>query len=119
LINLVLNAKDAMPKGGEITITTKIEPLPKGLDRTEEPQANIYVHLSVSDQGIGIPEEALNRIFEPFSTTKERESGTGLGLAIAYSIVEDHNGYIFAESQEGEGAVFHVYLPIAKSEETR
>ncbi len=112
LINLVLNAKDAMPGGGEIVVRTETEPLPEKIARIENIVRGRYVHLSVSDTGTGIPEEIITRIFEPFFTTKEKGSGTGLGLAMVYAIVKEHLGHISVESFEGRGSVFHVYLPL-------
>ncbi|RLD98578.1 MAG: hypothetical protein DRI91_02840 [Aquificota bacterium] len=112
IINLVLNAKDAMPNGGEIVIRTEIGELPSEILEVERLKEGKYVHMSVSDTGVGIPPEILSRIFEPFFTTKEKGVGTGLGLAMVYGIVKDHWGHITVESDEGKGATFHVYLPL-------
>ena len=112
VINLVLNAKDAMPEGGEIKVRTNIDPLPQEIVKVESVEPDGYVHLSVLDTGTGIPEEMGPRIFDPFFTTKEKGSGTGLGLAMVYAIVKEHHGYILVESEEGKGSVFHVYLPL-------
>ncbi len=112
LMNLVVNARDAMPKGGEITIGT--EALEVGLEhaaRNAEARVGPHVCLSVSDTGCGIPPEVLPRIFEPFFTTKEAGKGTGLGLATAYGIVKQHQGWIEVQSQLGRGTVFKVFLP--------
>jgi len=114
LINLVLNAKDAMPDGGEIVITTETTPPPKEITKLEGPKAGRYIHLTVSDTGTGIPEEIITRIFEPFFTTKEKGTGTGLGLAMVYGIIKEHHGHISAKSQGGKGSVFHVYLPLVE-----
>ena len=112
VINLVLNAKDAMPEGGEIKVRTNIDPLPQEIVKVESVEPDGYVHLSVLDTGTGIPDEMVPRIFDPFFTTKEKGSGTGLGLAMVYAIVKEHHGYILVESEEGKGSVFHVYLPL-------
>ncbi len=112
IINLVLNAKDAMPNGGQIVVKTEIGELPLEIIEVEKLKKGKYVHLSVSDTGTGIPPEIISRIFEPFFTTKEKGVGTGLGLAMVYGIVKDHFGHITVESDQGKGATFHVYLPL-------
>jgi len=113
LINLLINARDAMPDGGEVEIKTEIVNLRKGMLMVESMKSGQYVHISVSDTGTGIPSENISKIFEPFFTTKEKGVGTGLGLAMVYGIVKDHCGHIFVESEEGEGSTFHIYLPLA------
>jgi CheY-like chemotaxis protein len=109
LVNLMVNARDAMPEGGRLTVTTRRHIEPAGghpaLERRE------WVHISVSDTGIGIPEQLRERIFEPFFTTKPRGQGTGLGLATTYGVVQQCGGTIFVDSIEGEGTVFRVYVP--------
>ncbi len=112
IINLVLNAKDAMPDGGEIIIRTEVGELPPEILQVEKLKKGRYVHLSVADTGTGIPSEIISRIFEPFFTTKGKGMGTGLGLAMVYGIVKEHMGHIHVESDEGKGATFHVYLPL-------
>jgi two-component system sensor histidine kinase AtoS len=97
-LNIILNALDAMPDGGELTVAT-------GWDRDHQ-----AVWISFTDTGVGIPEEDQPRIFEPFFTRKFR--GTGLGLTISYSIVERHGGRIELESRVGQGSRFTVFLPI-------
>lgn len=114
LLNLILNAVDAMPEGGEITIRTQEISLPDRRRYLAHLPAGRYVHLSVADTGVGIPEEHLPHIFEPFYTTKERGKGTGLGLAMVYGIVKEHKGEITVESKVGEGTVFDIYLPISE-----
>jgi two-component system, cell cycle sensor histidine kinase and response regulator CckA len=111
LLNLCVNARDAMPKGGTLTIATG------EVDGADIPQgraqgaAGRYVLVRVSDDGIGIDETAKRRIFDPFFTTKGIGKGTGLGLALVQSIVTGHNGFIDLESEAGRGAVFSIYFP--------
>ncbi|HLG88313.1 MAG TPA: ATP-binding protein [Alphaproteobacteria bacterium] len=112
LINLAVNARDAMPDGGKLTISTAArdteEPIRQGLD--EMPPGR-WVSISVKDTGIGIPKENLARIFEPFFSTKEIGSGTGLGLSTVYGIVRQTGGFVFVDSAPGQGATFTIYLP--------
>lgn len=118
LANLILNARDAMPEGGEITFKTEnvnIGEVNNGLF-PEIIKPGHYVILSVSDTGIGMSQEIIDRIFDPFFTTKEVGKGTGLGLAGAYGIVKNHGGYIFCNSEPGKGATFSIYLPHLKRE---
>lgn len=105
--NIVINAQQAMPKGGVITITAQNMVL-KEL-QVVTLHAGRYVRISVKDSGIGIPADILPRIFDPFFTTKQK--GSGLGLATAFSIMTRHNGYIDVESMPGKGTTFHLYLP--------
>jgi two-component system, cell cycle sensor histidine kinase and response regulator CckA len=112
LLNLAVNARDAMPRGGQLTIRTAI----RIFDDTEahrnpEARAGTFTCLSVSDTGCGIPLDILPRIFEPFFTTKEAGKGTGLGLATVYGIVKQHQGWIEVESEVGRGTTFHVFFP--------
>jgi len=112
LINLAVNARDAMPNGGVLTIRTanvSVEET-KSLGHVLMPSGN-YVTIEVADTGVGIPKENLGKIFEPFFTTKEKGHGTGLGLASVYGIVKQTGGYIFPESELGKGTVFRIYLP--------
>jgi two-component system cell cycle sensor histidine kinase/response regulator CckA len=112
IINLVVNARDAMPGGGTLTIRTanhtQAGPMRRG---AETMPAGSYVLIEVSDTGMGIPRENLERIFEPFFSTKEIGSGTGLGLSTVYGIVKQTGGFIFVDSSKGRGAVFQIYLP--------
>ena len=112
MMNLVVNARDAMADGGEIRIETRCEYLEDDLsrDRVTVPGGQ-YVVVSVSDVGKGIPKDQLNRIFEPFFTTKRTGEGTGLGLSMVYGIVKQTGGFIFADSVVGEGATFSLYFP--------
>jgi PAS domain S-box-containing protein len=116
VMNFIVNARDAMPKGGDITITTDYRTITKGMrDVPPYVTPGQYVQLTVSDTGVGIPEGLLNKIFEPFFTTKDRDKGTGLGLAMAYGVIKDHKGYIAVQSQLGSGSSFSVYLPACES----
>ena len=112
LMNLVTNARDAMPGGGRLDIGTEKIELDEEFVRTHGyGRAGTFVRISVSDTGTGIDKHLLERIFEPFYTTKEVGKGTGLGLSIVYGIIKQHNGYINAYSEPGEGTVFKIYLP--------
>ncbi len=112
LLNLVVNARDAMPDGGHLRIETLLITLSEA-EAHRHPQATVgdFVGLRVSDTGEGIAPEILPRIFDPFFTTKDVGKGTGLGLATVYGIVEQHRGWITVESEVGHGTTFHVFLP--------
>ena len=117
LMNLVANARDAMPKGGSLSIEThraEIEEADAVPERFVAPGR--YGVISVRDSGTGIPPEVVQHIFEPFFTTKEVGKGTGLGLSMVYGIVKKHNGYITVNSEIGTGTIFHVYLPMIAAE---
>jgi PAS domain S-box-containing protein len=112
LMNLATNARDAMPRGGDLRIETACVEIDGEFRRAHgfgEPGK--YALLSVADTGTGIDEKTKGRIFEPFFTTKEVGKGTGLGLSIVYGIVKQHGGYVTVESQQGKGTVFRIYLP--------
>jgi two-component system cell cycle sensor histidine kinase/response regulator CckA len=112
LLNLVVNARDAMPQGGRVTITAQSVTIgEKTTQAHAEARSGEFVCLSVRDNGTGIAPENLSRIFEPFFTTKEVGKGTGLGLATVYGIVKQHQGWINVQSQLGEGTVFEIFLP--------
>src|SRR5204863_7040767 len=96
-MNLIMNARDAMPRGGELTLATETE--------------NSSVHVEVSDSGDGIPADHLDKIFDPFFTTKSTSRGTGLGLAVTYGIIREHAGKIRVESAVGRGASFRLEFP--------
>jgi two-component system, cell cycle sensor histidine kinase and response regulator CckA len=111
IMNLVVNAKDAMPNGGRILIQTSEEELDAVRREHSLIQPGSYILLSVSDTGGGMDKETQSRIFEPFFTTKEKGKGTGLGLSTVYGIVKQSGGYIFAHSDVGSGTSFRIYLP--------
>jgi signal transduction histidine kinase/CheY-like chemotaxis protein len=114
LMNLCINAGDAMPEGGRLTIEAdhvRLEPADIAEDDTHTPGE--YVRIRVRDEGIGMTQEIRDRIFEPFFTTKPRGKGTGLGLATAHAIVRDHGGHIAVETEPGVGTTFEVLLPAA------
>ncbi len=100
-INLFLNARDAMPGGGELKIQTAMN--------------DSMVIVDIQDTGVGISEENIKRIYDPFFTTKGMGKGTGLGLAVTYGIVQDHGGHIFVDSSPGKGTHFRLKLPTRKS----
>ena len=112
LLNLAVNARDAMPRGGQLAVRVAIVDVDEAhVQRHPEARAGRFVCVSKTDTGSGIPPEYLPRIFEPFFTTKEVGKGTGLGLATVYGIVKQHQGWIEVESAVGKGSTFRIYIP--------
>jgi PAS domain S-box-containing protein len=116
LMNLATNARDAMPSGGSLHISTgTVELGQRFIDLHGYGKAGAYALLSVTDSGSGMDEKTVKKMFEPFFTTKEVGKGTGLGLAIVYGIIKQHGGYINVYSEPGFGTIFKIYLPLIKS----
>jgi two-component system, cell cycle sensor histidine kinase and response regulator CckA len=117
IINIITNARDAMPNGGPLSISTGIVHADESFVRHYEgAEIGNYAVITIRDKGIGIDDETRRRIFEPFFTTKEIGKGTGLGLAVVYGIIHQHNGMIHVESEYGKGSTFTVYLPLLKGD---
>ena len=113
VMNIVTNARDAMPEGGRLTISTAVRSMDGHVFDNGSMATGEYAVLKISDTGVGIEIQEQERIFEPFFTTKEVGKGTGLGLSMAYGIIRQHKGWISVESAVGGGSVFAVYLPLA------
>jgi PAS domain S-box-containing protein len=111
-LNLCVNARDAMPNGGNLSLSTRLITGEKVHARFPEAKASEYVLIEVSDTGTGMDEATQNRIFEPFFTTKEPGKGTGLGLAVAFGIIHIHQGFIDVSSEPGNGTTFSIYFPV-------
>lgn len=114
IMNLAINARDAMPNGGNISVSVQSRDirngaLPKGFDAGE------YAELVVQDNGQGIPPELLDQVFEPFFTTKKKDKGTGLGLSTTKQVVEEYGGFMRLESELGQGSAFHLFFPLTRS----
>ncbi len=119
LMNLAANARDAMPFGGTLAISTSNVVMSSTEESPRPVGPGEYVRLEVRDTGSGIPADVLPKVFEPFFTTKPEGKGTGLGLAMVYGVVQQSGGFIFVDSQPGEGAVFTIYLPRTKDSTRR
>jgi PAS domain S-box-containing protein len=118
VLNLCINARDAMPRGGTLSLVTTLVSGDALVSQYAEVAAPLYVSLQVSDTGVGMDQQTKRRIFEPFFTTKDKGKGTGLGLATVYGIIESHGGFVDVESEVGIGTTFHIYLP-AQSYQSR
>jgi len=113
LLNICINARDAMPGGGELMISTKSFDMDDDFCRMHEgSKPGGYVQITIADTGTGMDEVTRDKIFDPFFTTKDKDFGTGLGLSMVWSIVKNHNGYIKVDSTPKEGSTFQVYLPV-------
>jgi CheY-like chemotaxis protein len=118
LLNLAVNARDAMPDGGTLTISAENEILEASPEAANPVKPGFYVVVRVTDTGTGIPKEILDKIFEPFFTTKEVGKGTGLGLASVLGIVKSHGGFVQVQTAVGKGTTFLVYLPALEKAQT-
>ncbi len=117
LMNLLVNAKDAMPDKGTVSVQTSNVEIGEEISAAHpEARPGEYVMISMSDTGVGIPPEVRDKIFEPFFTTKESGKGSGLGLAMVYGIVKQHNGYVWVYSDVGRGTTFEIFLPRCREE---
>jgi len=112
LLNLLVNARDAMPDGGSISIIAKRVTVNEVREQIPGVEGTEFIHIGISDTGSGMDEETKQRIFEPFFTTKEVGKGTGLGLAVVYGIIRNHKGYVNVQSAPGEGTTFNLYFPM-------
>ncbi|MFQ5799215.1 MAG: response regulator, partial [Bacteroidota bacterium] len=116
-LNLFINARDAMPEGGTLTVETNYADLHEGTASLyEQGKSGTYLKVVIGDTGIGMERRVLQRIFEPFFTTKDSGKGTGLGLSVVYGVVHGHGGFIHVESKEGVGTTFVLFLPRLTSE---
>jgi signal transduction histidine kinase len=113
LLNLFVNAVEAMPRGGQLLVRTRNAPAAAAEQRVDRPPPKDHVLLEVSDTGVGMEPDTLKRIFDPFFTTKDLGRGTGLGLASVQGIIKNHNGSIEVSSKKGAGTTFRVFFPAA------
>jgi nitrogen-specific signal transduction histidine kinase/CheY-like chemotaxis protein len=119
VMNLVSNAAEAMPEGGQVLIKAENQYVDKPITGYDDVEEGDYVVLTVSDAGVGIPQEEIGQIFEPFYTKKVMgRSGTGLGMAVVWGTVKDHKGYIHVESNPGRGTTFKLYFPVTREQST-
>ena len=114
LLNIFVNAWQAMPEGGNLYIQTKNEILDDNFVHPYGAAPGKYIKISIMDTGIGMDEKTMKRVFDPFFTTKQKERGTGLGLASAYGIIKNHDGIITVESTKDKGTIFNLYLPASE-----
>jgi CheY-like chemotaxis protein len=114
LLNIYVNAWQAMPDGGTLKLETEDVTLDAKDCKPYQIEPGRYVHISVTDTGIGMDQKTIKRIFDPFFSTKEKTRGTGLGLASAYGIIKNHGGIINARSEIGSGTTFDIYLPVSE-----
>ncbi len=119
LLNIYVNAWQAMPQGGQLTIATKTVRLDETFCSPHQAKAGQFVSIAIADTGIGMDPAIQNRIFDPFFTTKEKSRGTGLGLASAFGIIKNHGGIITVASEPGRGATFTIYLPASQKQVDR
>ena len=112
LLNLYINAADAMPNGGDLFLKTANVTEEDMKDGFHQPEQGEYVLLAVQDTGVGMDRETMARIFDPFFTTKGLGKGTGLGLSISYAIIQEHEGRITVDSEPGKGSTFIIYIPM-------
>jgi two-component system, cell cycle sensor histidine kinase and response regulator CckA len=116
-LNLLINARDAMPNGGTITIQSRHKQVEGDTTATPEIRKGLYAAVSITDTGIGMDKKTQQHIFEPFFTTKDVGKGTGLGLSVVYGVVNSHNGFVTVQSEPGRGAEFTMYFPIIPATE--
>jgi CheY-like chemotaxis protein len=116
-LNLLINARDAMPNGGTITIQSKHKEVEEDTTATPEIRKGLYVAVSITDTGVGMDKKTQQHIFEPFFTTKDVGKGTGLGLSVVYGVVNSHNGFITVHSELEHGTEFTMYFPIIPATE--
>ena len=114
LLNIFVNAWQAMPAGGDLYIKTNNEILDENFAQAHGLAPGKFIKISIADTGIGMDDQTMKRVFDPFFTTKEKERGTGLGLASAYGIIKNHDGIITVDSKKGDGAAFNIYLPASE-----